>query len=337
MTEIQTDDARRGDSGQLNLASIGTMFVGGRIVETDTVSGSPDGDILSINGNSGHIAAYPMYVRYMVPAGQIKVPVTLIHGGQLSGAIYETTPDGRMGWDEYFVRNGFPVYVPDQVGRARSGYDASVIHKVKLGELPPTELANFTAWAQETAWPLFRFGPRLGDPFPDTKFPVEAVDNLSRSLVIGGPLPSPDPNFAALAGLADKLDGTVLLGHSESSSYPVEAALLNPDKVKAIVTIEGCGLELTPQQFATIRHIPILTLWGDHVPDVPIMGMLDSQVYMDMGEAFIINAKKAGLNATFLPLPTIGMRGNSHMVMCDTNNLDVADVIIDWIEANVKP
>ena len=30
-----------------------------------------------------------------------------------------------MGWYEYFVWQGHPVYVPDQVARGRSGFDAS--------------------------------------------------------------------------------------------------------------------------------------------------------------------------------------------------------------------
>ncbi|MDQ3796745.1 MAG: hypothetical protein M3294_03980 [Pseudomonadota bacterium] len=55
-----------------------------------------------------------MYVEYMVSqAHGHYVPVVLLHGGTLSGKTYETTPDGCIGWDEYFVRKGHAVYVPD--------------------------------------------------------------------------------------------------------------------------------------------------------------------------------------------------------------------------------
>ena len=47
-----------------------------------------------------------------------RVPVVMVHGADLSGKSYETTPDGRMGWDEYFVRKGHAVYLSDQVSRA---------------------------------------------------------------------------------------------------------------------------------------------------------------------------------------------------------------------------
>lgn len=53
--------------------------------------------------------------------------------GRLSPPTYDTTPDGRIGWYEYFVRQGFPTYVVDQVSRARSGFDISVHNNVRIG------------------------------------------------------------------------------------------------------------------------------------------------------------------------------------------------------------
>lgn len=59
-----------------------------------------------------------MYVEYMLPYKKSDIPVVLVHGAGLSGACYDTTPDGRIGWFEYFVRKNFPTYLVDQVGRA---------------------------------------------------------------------------------------------------------------------------------------------------------------------------------------------------------------------------
>ena len=94
----------------LVLKAQGSFFVGGDKIEQTR---GELGDL----GPGGHIAVNQMYVRYMVPqGGEGKVPVVMVHGATLTGKSWETTPDGRMGWDEYFVRKGRAVYVPDQVG-----------------------------------------------------------------------------------------------------------------------------------------------------------------------------------------------------------------------------
>ena len=61
---------------------------------------------------------------------------SIVHGCCLSTKSWQTTPDGRMGWDEYFVRQGFDTYMIDQVGRARSGFDATKYNMVRDGVTP---------------------------------------------------------------------------------------------------------------------------------------------------------------------------------------------------------
>ena len=118
------------------LKAQGSFFVGGEKAEQTKVE---LGDL----GPGGHIAVNQMYVRYMVPqGGDGNVPVVMVHGATLTGKSWETTPDGRMGWDEYFVRKGHPVYVPDQVGRGRSGFNQAVFNNVRAGSAPAGEPAR---------------------------------------------------------------------------------------------------------------------------------------------------------------------------------------------------
>jgi hypothetical protein len=44
----------------------------------------------------------------------------------------------------------------------------------------------------------------------------------------------------------------------------------------------------------------------------------------------------AGGDFTFISLPDIGIHGNSHMFMQDKNNLEIANLIIDWIAEHVE-
>ena len=95
------------ERGPLSLAKASYFFVGGRI---DTAAdGSP---------TVGH-----MYVEYMIPARQRHpYPIVMVHGGSQTGTNFTGTPDGREGWAQYFVRQGYAVYVVDQVARGRSAH-----------------------------------------------------------------------------------------------------------------------------------------------------------------------------------------------------------------------
>ena len=87
----------------LVLKAQGSFVVGGEVINAAA------GD-LGAGRAAGQIMINQMYVEYMIPqGGGGKVPVVMVEGGGLSGKTYETTPDGRMGWDEYFVRKGHPV------------------------------------------------------------------------------------------------------------------------------------------------------------------------------------------------------------------------------------
>jgi hypothetical protein len=86
----------RAAEDKLVLASQGSFFVGGETKKIGT-GPSPQDDV-TIN---------QMYVQYQIPVGgDQRVPVVMVHGCCLSSKTWETTPDGRMGWNEYFVRRG---------------------------------------------------------------------------------------------------------------------------------------------------------------------------------------------------------------------------------------
>ena len=162
---VQTPDT------PLVLKAQGSFFIGGDKAEQTSVQ-------LGGLGPAGAVAINQMYVRYMVPqGGEGNVPVVMVHGATLTGKSWETTPDGRMGWDEYFVRRGHPVYVPDQVGRGRSGFNQAVFNEVRAGAVPPATLPLWLRFSDQSVWPNFRFGTEAGKPFPDTQFPLRPWTN----------------------------------------------------------------------------------------------------------------------------------------------------------------
>ena len=146
-----------------------------------------------------------MYVRYMVPqGGDGNVPVVMVHGATLTGKSWETTPDGRMGWDEYFVRKGHPVYVPDQVGRGRSGFNQAVFNDVRAGSAPPANLPALAAIQRRgrlAQLPLRLDARRSRSRTVSSR--STAVDELAKQGVpdvsFGG-LPTPNPDAQGAVG-----------------------------------------------------------------------------------------------------------------------------------------
>jgi pimeloyl-ACP methyl ester carboxylesterase len=320
----------------LVLKAQGSFFVGGEKVEQ---SQGELGDL----GPGGHITVNQMYVRYMVPqGGDGNVPVVMVHGATLTGKSWETTPDGRMGWDEYFVRKGHPVYVPDQVGRGRSGFNQAIFNNARAGSAPASSLPRWIRFSDEVVWPNFRFGSKPGAPFPDAQFPVTAVDELSKQGVpdvsFGG-VPVPNPTFKALSDLASQVNGAVLMGHSQSGSFPLAAALLNPAVAKGLILVEpgGCPSNFTDDQIKTLATIPILVVFGDYrdtptgLPSFPTW-----QARFEGCQALIKRITSAGGRAEMLAPPERGIRGNSHMIMQDKNHLQIADLILKWIDERVR-
>jgi pimeloyl-ACP methyl ester carboxylesterase len=329
LKDLQTADT------PLVLKAQGSFFVGGEKVEQTK---GQLGDL----GPGGHITVNQMYVRYMVPqGGDGNVPVVMVHGATLTGKSWETTPDGRMGWDEYFVRKGHPVYVPDQVGRGRSGFNQAVFNDARAGSVPPANLPRWLRFSDEVVWPNFRVGPEPGHPFPDSQFPVAALDELAKQGVpdvsFGG-LPTPNPTFKALSDLATQLNGAVLMGHSQSGPFPLEAALLNPAAAKGLVLVEPgrCPDTYTAEQVKILATIPILVVFGDHRDTPTGISIRPSwQLSFESCQALIGRIKEAGGQAEMLSPADLGIHGNSHMIMQDKNNVQIADLILQWIDERV--
>jgi pimeloyl-ACP methyl ester carboxylesterase len=325
-------------SGPLTLRSEGSFFVGG----IDRHDGSLNGlDSGPPSAREGTITTGQMYVQYQIPFRETHVPVVLIHGGSLSGQSYETTPDGRMGWAEYFVRSGRSTYVVDQVGRARSGFDATTENKARLGLEPATELPSTHIIGHEFAWTWFRIGPSYGVPFKDTQFPLDAVDQFYKMWIPdqSSALPPDNPSYADLAKLGEKLGGAVLIGHSQSMMFPEQAALIDPAAVKGIISLESgysCQTQYTDEQRTILAKIPILIVFADHQGDAPEPFRTRWTSSLDECRSFAATIAALGGDVTFIHLPEIGIHGNSHMMMLDRNNLQIANLLIDWIDTHVE-
>jgi len=315
-----------GTGGPLVIAQQGSFFIGGRDVKSDTLSTLP------AYSASGTVTVEQMYVRYQVPASVKGWPVTMIHGCCLTGKTWETTPDGRMGWDEYFVRMGHPVYVIDQSSRGRSAANVGIINAVKTGKAPVDQLPPVFAAGQEGAWAIFRFGSEYPKVHPGMLFPLEAQGEFWKQMVPDwiATLPTPNPTVPALSSLAQRLNGTILMSHSQSGIYPFQTAALNTAGIAAIISIEPGACPAANGDLKPYLHLPIMVLWGDYVDGAPRWAPR-----LKGCREFAAAVNQAGGKTQVLVLPEIGIKGNSHMLMQDKNSLQIADLLLDWIRKNV--
>lgn len=305
----------------------GSFFVGGHDIHSDTLTDFPG------SPPSGTVTVDQMYVRYQIPVHAARHPVTFIHGCCLTGKTWETTPDGRMGWDEYFLRKRYSVYVVDQAARGRSAGDLTAVNAVRFGKGPADRLPAVRQEGHENAWVVFRFGPEYPKAFPGMQFPVEAQAEFWKQMAPdwNASLPTPNPNFADLSALAQHLRGTVLVSHSQSGIYPFQTAALSTKGIAGIIAIEPSACPAPTGDLKPYLSIPILIVFGDYV-DQSTRWAPRLKACRDFAEA--VAAAKG--NARLVALPDIGIRGNSHMLMQDKNNLQIADRLIAWIAKNVS-
>jgi pimeloyl-ACP methyl ester carboxylesterase len=330
----------------LTLKARGSFYVGGRVVEQSAA------EILL--GPDDSVTVDQMYVEYMVPTGRTKLPIVLIHGATLSGKSYDTTPDGRIGWFEYFVRKSHPTYVVDQVGRARSGFNQAPLNRRLAGQSTPAQAVAPTGPGAPAAmgsgafrlgdrigvWKNFRFGPRVGETFPDQKFPVEAAGELSKQAVpdLASQVPQPNPTYKALADLGKELGGAVLISHSQSGPFPMDAALIDAAGIRGIVSLEpgACRNTYTDAQIVQLAKVPTMVMFGDNLAVETGLGGITWQTRLEGCRVYAARIKAAGGQVDIMHTPELGIRGNTHMLMQDRNNLEIGDIILKWIDGVVR-
>ncbi len=277
-----------------------------------------------------------------------------MHGGGGTGRVWESTPDGREGFQTLMLRRGFPVYIVDFPRRGRA---SSPSFNGPFGTLAgKPEVANRTGRAGlQHAWSRWRLGPKYPEVFPVQAFPMQAVDSFMQHLV---PTVSDNPEIitGALIKLLEKIGPAILVTHSQSGLFGWLAGARSPS-VMGIVSYEPgfvfekgqvpapiplyqgsqlSGTPVTPAEFDNLARIPLQVVYGDNIPKQPIPDLVaDGRRAQVVTSVMFVNAlnKKGsgGGNASVLHLPDVGLFGNSHFMFSDLNNVQVADQLSKFL------
>lgn len=314
---------------EYRVREVGSFHVGGREV---VLQGMPPTEIVFSAGQpptkidtNGEFETGQMYVQYVKLAEpRSPLPILLWHGGGLSGVTWETKPDGKPGWQQFFLEAGYDTYVSDAVERGRASWS----------RYPEVYTSPPIFRTKKEGWNLFRIGPPDGwsreaasrKSFEGTQFPTDAYDQFAKQSV-----PRWGTNDvatqAAYDALVQKVCPCVIVVHSQGGNFAYNAALHNPELVKALVLLEPSGTpKLDETDFSKVKAIPQLVVWGDNLDRVPYWV---NPLKANAGWRDGVNA--AGGHVEWLELPKAGMTGNTHMMMMDRNSDVIAQRVADWL------
>ncbi|THU04631.1 esterase [Lampropedia puyangensis] len=303
-----------------------SFFVGG---QTTRLDGLPvqhrsmvlNGALREVNPNGAHMHGQMYVQHYQLTSPTHALPVLLWHGGGMTGATWETTPDGRSGWLWRFLQSGFNVYVSDAVERGRSSF-AMTPHIFKEEPVFRTK---------EEGWKTFRLGLSYSDTlsechiFEDQLFPTQSFNEFTKQWVPRWP-GHEAMILAAYEALVRKVGPCIIVGHSQGAGFAAEIARRLPAYVRAVVAVEPGGM---PSELPGTALAPHLVVWGDHIE----LSGSHWVGYRDQAARYFAEASKC-TQITELDLPAAGIKGNSHFPMMDVNSDDVFQHVVRWITTN---
>jgi pimeloyl-ACP methyl ester carboxylesterase len=341
-----------GGEKPLTIAEQGSFFVGGRTV---TAAGrfDPVRFFVPFDSEGQTYSIEHLYVQYQIPPSARRLPMVMVHGGCQTGKTWDTTPDGREGFQTVFVRRGFAVYVIDFPGRGRSGIPS---FSGPLGDLAGKQIIHPITinFGHELAFLAGRLGPQPFEFYPNTQFPKEALAQFYLHGVAGI---ADDAQVIsdAIAALFDRIGPAILITHSQGGLMGWLAAAKSAN-VKAIVAYEpfvSClpqgeesGLPplsdgsaassteaITPEQFTKLTKVPIQIVWGDNIPAEPFpVAATDVWRLSKLASRRSTDAlNRRGGDASILDLPAIGIRGNTHFPFSDLNTMQIADLLSEFL------
>ncbi len=328
------------------LNTMGSLFFGGTVKKRD--------DGTTFHGDHG-------YTQFYIPANSRTYPIILWHGLGQSGRSFESTPDGREGFQALLPRDNWSIYIIDQPRRGRAGRTDS----------KAPDLSHPTLSSEAGVWSAFRLGRWLAPNAPTAyevlQMPLdgETLNQFMRQQVpdTGELIRTPEYHkvLADTTGkLLERTGPAILVTHSYSGQLGWYTGMRYPEDIKAIVAYEpgqyvypegvpfkpvesplesiqtGQKLQLVPMDdFKKLTKIPILIVFGDNIATEPGT-VYNEEVWRNSlmnARQFVEEVNKLGGDAKLVVLPELGIKGNTHAAFADLNNKEIQKIMTDWLDS----
>lgn len=294
-------------------------------------------------------------------------PIIFFHGAGQTNVNWLLTPDGRMGWADFFVQQGYVVYLAEQPSRGRSAYHPAedgprMYHSMEaLQERFASDEGKWPQSKGHTQWP--DDGQQLSDPvfkaFAQSQVEYLPDNGHSQRLVL-----------ACAEELLSKTGPAILLTHSQAGPFGWTILDAYPDLVKGVVALEPSGPPFSEDLTSPvaknygIASLPLHFSPAVNTPEdfqlerwpAPAEGLSDGWVMKEpapqlprlQGTPIVILVGEASYHAgydhltshvlhqagvahDFVTLSDVGIHGNGHMMMLEKNNMEIAELIHSWI------
>lgn len=285
------------------------------------------------------------YVFYQKPANARKYPIAFLHGAGQSAKTWESTPDGREGFQTIFLRKSFATYLIDQPRRGKAGRS--------------TVASTLPAAADDQLWyEMFRLG-QWPDFYPNVQFSSDpqVLEQFFRQMTPNTGAYDEQVIADAVSATFDRMGEGILVTHSQGGGPGWFTAIKNP-KVRAVVAYEpGSGFifpeDEVPQpmesssafgalsavgiptaDFMKLTRIPIIIYYGDNIPTEPteVKSQDNWRVRLAMAKLWVEAINRHGGDAQLVHLPEIGINGNTHFLFSDLNNAQIADLMAEFLK-----
>ena len=324
----------KGDA--LSIAEQGMFSSGGTV--TEPVPGTFDETTNWLDatraGNTAHVDHANVF--YQIPENSSGNPIVYLHGYGQSRMGWMTTPDGRDGWSDIFLKKGHAAFLVDQPRRGEAGAAASMSTMESVTPESKDYQPGDQAW-----YTHFRIGRVAPERYEGSQFPAgdEVQDQFFRQMT-----PSTGDYDEALFGeslgavLEDVYEMTgqksIYITHSQGGRVGWATPTAN---MAAIVAIEPGGTpEIGSEYYQKLldAKIPIIIYFGDYIDNGPedIMSTGFWKTIRDGALAFAEQYNADGGDATVVDLPKAGITGNSHFMFQELNNEELADHLYAWLD-----
>lgn len=338
--EESTEDSASAD-GPLVIADQGIFSAGGITLTSEGTFNPEDHWEETGAGQTSHVDH--ANVLYQIPEDETGLPMVFLHGYGQSRMGWMTTPDGREGWSDMFLRMGHSVFLIDEPRRGEAGA-TSVSGEISTKTLDQRWYTQFRIGRWENGESV----PNEGSQFPNDE---ESLDQFFRQMTpdtgmtsdMGADFDNETVARAVAATIDEVYDRTgkdsILVTHSQGGG-PGWTAAQYTDHIAAIVAIEPGGAPAADSadfQGVLEKNIPVTMYFGDYIDngDPAIQATAAWQAMRQACYDFEETYNAQGGNCTVVDLPEEGITGNDHFMFQDLNNGVIAEHIENWIRQNV--